>query len=462
MTRLASACLAVSALLAGCGRSGLRIDAGASAQTGAGGGPGAASSSQTGTGGIGGAEVGGGGAGGAAGAPGCTVNLPIAQLAGTGSMAQFEPKLVASSVDGQTVTVVTAWQVPEGPEDIPPPELRHTSFQPWTDWPADGMLGPTYLADYDGGGAFAGGPDPANLGLALFFRNELAPPTPEVGMYFMPGVIPGSGDVPAATLVAPQSSRAHFVVGDGFAEYLVGSGVQGIDSDATEVALVKKVVDGYYVQGPLPLGCSLDQGHAAAVRSGDRYLVGLSAGSDFDDPTCFAHPAEHVQVVRVESDGSASLGAELDAGPDSVAALRMVPTSDGGAWVVWSRFSGGGPPPVWIARVDAEGSPTFGPFETSVPEDPEWMGAVDMGGWLALAFYEHVKNAGDRLGVRVLDQYANVVAEGGIPLGTQGGSPISLLGGPPGTSLLVAWADGLGPELTTRVARFDCNLPGRL
>jgi len=437
-------------LIGGCGRASL-VPASASPTAGTGGeggGAAPAGSSSLSGGATGGAGEGAAGIGGDASATGiCTVDHPFAWLTGTGSFFQHDPTLVASSDDAESVTLVSGWQIPE-PAQFPPTELRHTSFSPWSSWPVDG-LGPTYLADLNGGESFVATPDIG--GFTLLFR--------DVGYaQFMPGLVPGSGTIPDATVVFQAPSRAHFIVNRGGTEYLVGYAMAGDPPDQTAISLVKKVVDGYFVPLPVTIGCSSDAGNAGAALAGDHYLVAFSRGSGAEDCAAFG-AAEHVMLARVESDSTVIVLSELEAAPGSVAALRVV-SSPEGAWIVWSRQSGSGPPPVWIARVDVEGQLVLGPLQTEIPAHAEWLAATDLGGWLALGWAEHEENLGDRVAIEVRDLDGNVVGHGIHALDGPLASPISLLGSPSGTSLLASWSEG-SAHVAARVVRFDCDLPGR-
>ncbi len=408
----------------------------------------------TGAGGLGGGGAGGsGGAGGAGGAPGdCVVELPVAELAGTGFYAQYRPTLVRSSADGETATLAAAWQIPEGPGEIPPAEIRHTSFQPWSSWPADGLLGPSFLADLDAGESFATAPAPG--GFALAFANTLAPP-PEPSLYFMPGLVPGSGAIPPSTLVLSTFARVHFAA-LGAGAHLVGVSVGGPAPDVTEVARIEGNGSVTLLNA---LGCSGDAGIASGAPVGDHFVVAFSAAHGVAAPGCpipNPGPAEHVLVARVGA--GVQIVSELDPGPGSIAALHAVPAVDG-AWIVWSRFSGSSHP-VTIARVDGEGQLLFGPIQTSIPTDPQWLGAAALGDRLALGWFSHEENLGSRVEIAVLDAAGQLVGEGSLSLGAFAQGPVSLLGSPSGGSLLASWAQTSPESFHAKVARFDCSFAG--
>src|SRR5688572_7760123 len=191
------------------------------------------SSSSTGAGGEGGE----GGSGGRGGGPAqCEIVEPILEIAGTGTFGVSRPSLVRAGLDGTYATLVTAWQNTEGPGPQPI-EIRHSSVD-WNDWPADGMLGPSYLVDFEGGGSFAAGNDGESF--AVTFMNVDTPPAPAGAMTLMTGLVPASGALSATVPLTMGDARAGFVAGDG-AFHLSGYARAGLWPEMVEVQLTEQL-----------------------------------------------------------------------------------------------------------------------------------------------------------------------------------------------------------------------------
>jgi hypothetical protein len=194
---------------AACGaRSGLEVGGVELAGSGANGGAG-------GVGGNGGAMVGGGGlgaggsggSGGSGGFPDCSVlrpDGPVRTVAGSDFFHARQPRLMFTSADEQRVTLLSEWVSVEGPGPNLPSELRHTSFQPWGAWPSS-ELGPSFLADFDGGGSFAGSPQ-ADGGFALMMSDAGQVGAP-VGAFAKFDFTPGKGAVPGTSHAIDAASE---------------------------------------------------------------------------------------------------------------------------------------------------------------------------------------------------------------------------------------------------------------
>ncbi|MFP6687227.1 MAG: hypothetical protein VB934_21075 [Polyangiaceae bacterium] len=189
----------IAALMACGGRTELRASS-RHLGVGAGGGGGTGG---MGTGGLGaggtGVGVGGMGGGGAPPLLDCPVlrpDGPVRTVAGSTFFNVRQPKLMFTSSDHQQVTLLTEWVSTQNPGPDAPSEVRHTTFKAWGAWPTS-ALGPSFLADLDGGGSFAGTPlDGGGFALMMSDLGQLAPPQRhlcKIWLHAWPGITAGTG-----------------------------------------------------------------------------------------------------------------------------------------------------------------------------------------------------------------------------------------------------------------------------
>jgi hypothetical protein len=458
--------LASAALLAACGgRSQLRDSGAASAGNGGSGGSG-------GNGGNGGSgpapssvsvsvSSGGGmgGAGGAGGAPGlCVVDGPPIGLAGTEGYNLSNPVLIAPEKVG-LATLVAGWTAAKGP--ITPTELRHTSFDAWGAWPVNDAIGPSFLADYDGGGRFSAAP--ASGGFSLFFTSTTPPPGASPQLAFMSPLSPGSGMIPKSFHVSSDLAEPLFVTQSakpdihlmGFADSASAPhdlNLFQLTDPFSNQKLAKSVV------------CALDPIVAAAAPVDGGFLVASSSGSDFDDPACVGGggpitAATRLSFFRVADGGLITpLNSTIDSDPGagSIAAVKVVP-SDDGAWVAWTHKLGNGSP-ILVVRINSTGTMLEGPFEVPFFGEPASLSAARLGNRLALAWTSGAVNAPPLVRVSVLGG-SGVVADVTITLGPAATGRTALLGSPSGDALLVSWVEEVFSTRQLHTARISCSLP---
>lgn len=405
--------------------------------------------------GTGGAGTGGVSVGGYGGSSGtsCTVEEPIAKLPSDGFMAAFAPQLTYASIDRTWVTLTSAWQATEGPGEIPPPELRHTSFEPWTAWPLDGDLGPTYLADFDAGGSYAAAPD--GNGFALLFQSPLAPPAGS-GLFYMPSLVPDSGAVPAAYPIDGTFTHAIALAEEeapGGQTHLAVYAAQGFEGELLQSALIDDSGPSPVVTSTAALGCTSTTASAAVVTVGTTYFVAHASSTA---PDCQTGPAvlESVLLDRIGLDGTVSTTAIQEAGADVLRVLAA-PRSDG-AWIAWTRYADVGAE-LYVARVDLEGHPVGAIASTPVADGVE-VAVAEVGDYLAVATTHPEENAGERIEVAVYADGLVTLAVGGVLPFAQVQGPLALVSAPDAADLVVAWSQGNGPEQEVHAAKLSCVL----
>lgn len=431
--------LLAAALLAACGaRTELRVDAAAS-------GPGSG-----GAGGAGGA----GGSGGGGGPPeGCVLRLvdPIASLDGGDGWHKRQPDLTYSSDDLRRVTLAAGWGLASLPD--PPRELRHTSFHPWDDWPADGLLGPSYLADLDGGVSFAVAPAPGDL-LALAFTR------PDPGIWHSPGFIPESGSVPPVVEVDFAGERVLFQVA-GPSRHLIGSESPRLPPNANggfETTFTSAAASPI-ATAALSLGCSDAPASADAARFGSTWILALASGAPDPFMTCSTDtvpgPPTRVELHWMDEE-MVNVGfgdAALAEAP--VSRIQMAPHPDGGAWLAYTHASGGGSA-LLLGRVDLPGAFVTLPAVLIEPAAPIAFSADAMGEHLALAWSGELSSA---IVVTLVDRDGVIVGGAEVPTGGPVAGAPSVLGRPDGRGLLVAWSEAspAGEGDQVKVARLECE-----
>jgi hypothetical protein len=381
----------------------------------------------------------------------CVVDGAPIQLADAGDYSLRDPVLVSGG-DGSTATLVAGWQHVEG--GPPVYELRHTTFAAWDTWPADKAIGPSFLADYDGGELFTAAPSPGGLG--FFFRKPSGSPSAPFGLYYMSPVVPGSGAIPTLVEQAQGGSAPHFVVqGEQPTQHLFGfegkpSFVPSLDLILFDEATSAKTL-------LTNVGCASGPISAGAAPSAGGYIVAFTGSSTFEDPACgpASHPVD-LAVLRVSKDGVTTPGTTIKgAESDPIYSVRVVPRSDG-AWIAWIKQGASGDR-LEVARVDAQGTLVLGPVDRPFDGDIFSLAADSVGDRLALAWSSPVR----RIEVRVLDDAAGVVASAPVDLAMVPFGRMALLASPSKKALLLAWIAHGDPLALNpvQVARLSCALP---
>jgi hypothetical protein len=444
--------LVASALLAACGSRTQLRESGAAASGSGGSGPTTSSASASSGGGFGGAGGHGdvGGSGGMLGA--CVIDGPPIGLAGTDGYAVTNPVFV-SPVQVDSTTVVAGWKAAQGPMDSPT-ELRHTSFQAWGPWPADATLGPSYLAEYEGGQAFYAAPSFTDFN--IFFGL----PSTGSSLVYVTHLIPGSGANGDLQGIAAGSIAPVFLErGTDPNLHLMGMSTSEPAPHLFEIALENDKGDIPMFVGDL--GCALDPIVAGAAPFGEDFLVAFSSGTSFADDACNSGgaitTAQRLLIARVAKDGKTQLAQEIkNAGNGgTITAVKVVPRLDG-AWVAWTATQSSD---IQIMRIDPSGKLAGGPFLVPFFGDATSISATSLGDRLALARAVKAFDAPSLIWINVISSGGNVDAELSINLGPPPTGRTAILGSPSNKELLLGWSEEgpLGPAL--RLARVACSLP---
>ncbi len=411
-----------------------------------------------------------GGEGGAGGAP-PTVDCSALQVAGPAAfleggmgMNERHPLWVYSSEDGQQVTLLVSREQAEGPDgDLPPPSIVHTTLKPWAAFPSGAVLGPTHVADPEGGRTFAVA-RAAEDRFGLLFVNSVSP---GFGLRFSSAFVPFQDASPASVPVSSVADDAMFAV-RGPGGHLIGmqdSFASGASSYRVDMAFVGE--DGSFM-GPLGLGCAKGWMHADAVRAGGSYLVALSSAGvpgevDCEDPA--SGWPDDVQIVVTDGAGltvTDSLGA-----PGTATDVKMAARSDG-AWVVIGTPPGQVVSGMFLgARVDAAGKVVSmfpvggGDPSLEIPQNGT-LTATRLGDQLAVAWVDFAGDKGPFLRVKVFDVNGLPAGHAEIFPGVSFVDAPTLLGSPSGDSLVLAWSQWPDPGMNDgdrlRAVRIDCVL----
>ena len=454
----ATLALASAALLVACGGRSQLSDSGAAAagsggEGGSGNGgnggngpsPSSVSVSSTGT-GIGGS----GGAGGSTGL--CVVDGQPIGLAGTEGYNLTNPVLIAPEKK-ELVTLVAGWNA-DKVSPMTPTELRHTSFDAWGSWPGDGTIGPSFLADYEGGERFAAAP--AIGGFSLFFLGK----SPSPHLTYLSPLTPDSGKIPGSFQLGAAMADPLFVTQSAKADtHLMGfAGSVVVPHDFNLIHVPDASSSPIVTFG---LGCASEAIVAAGAPALGGLLVAFSSGTDFDDPSCHnggvMKPATRVQLALVSNDGPSKPIATIENVPEegSIAAIHVVPSGEG-AWVSWAHKNAGAQR-IQAVRIDPTGM-LIGPFEIPFSGDPAMISAARLGERLALAWMSSAPDGLAILNVSVIDS-SGVIADTVIPRDQLATGRTALLGSPSGGALLVSWVEGVFSERAVLVARLACSLP---
>jgi hypothetical protein len=383
---------------------------------------------------------------------GCVVDGQPISPAGLDGYHTSDPVFV-TPVQLDTTTLVAAWQGTEGPT-TPPIELRHSSFHPWDAWPADGTIGPSYLAEYDGNRVFYAAP--SHTDFTVFFAN----PPPGPGLTYFSHLTPGSGALGTKGSLGGGPAQAHFLE-------------RGTDPDvdlfgfsysvaALHVFNIVRKNDTLGVTAVAPdLGCALDPILAAAAPFGEDFLVAFSSGSKFSDPGCASGSgitaAQRLFVARVDKNGTAEIAQEIlvPGGTGKITSVKLVPRLDG-AWLAWTHLLN---PAIQVMRLAPTGQVTAGPFEVPFSGDTTTLSATSLGDRLALAWGVTAADMPFQIGLSVVSTPGNVEAKAAMNLGQQPVGRTALLGSPSGKALLVSWGEQEATGSQLRLARLACNLP---
>jgi hypothetical protein len=332
----------------------------------------------------------------------------------------------------------------------PPIELRHTSFQPWGAWPANGTLGPSYLAEYDGSLAFYAAPSFTD------FNVVFANPHPGVGLKYLSHLTPGSGALgtPEPLGAGGGDDRPCFLErGADPHVNLLGFSTAGGGAYSFNILRRNDTVAGSTLTKDL--GCALDPIVAAAAPIGEEFLVAFSGGGAVGGPGC-STTASVLFIGRVTKQGTFAGVQQIDpAMPNStIKSVKMVPRNDG-AWLAWTDTLSG----LHVTRLDATGKLVTAPTEVLFTGNLDTLSATSLGDRLALAWSVTAADAPAQIRVKVLSTTGNVDADLAVNLGPPATGRTAILGSPSNTSLLLGWSEEVSPGPQIRLARLACSLP---
>jgi hypothetical protein len=431
--------LVLVAGLAGCGARSTLSDPPARAAAGGGG-----SVGTSGTTGTGGAGAGAGGTGGGA-CAGLSWASPVVEVEEDDAHHARRPMLAPSSDDGQQITVA----LQRSPLESPGPfaEMRHATFHPWLDWPASGVLGPTFATyaspQLDPEFAVTGAPG-GMFGMLVGHGGLAASFSPRVDPFADSGA-PTVGVAGTTPLFAARNGDSQIVgVLDAKGTLLVTQVRAGMGSFDTELTAA---------------ACSPQRISAAAVPYQDGFIVVTSNGAGNTQSLCSAGPDAAGPPTRVDVILSSwgkppafVLGVDAGAEVEEVAAA---PHPEG-VWAVWRTQQLTAVPPLRAARFQVASAGVVGPGDVTDPGDaPFDFAAAALGSRLAVAWKSDPANNPPDLRVRVLDASLGLVAAAALDNPPGLIVPTSLVGSPAGDSLVVAWtANGMAAR--ARLARLDC------
>jgi hypothetical protein len=372
---------------------------------------------------------------------------PFSDLDGGVMAHQRSPALSYSSDDAMRVTLASAWQAAnQGPNA--PSDLRHTTFDPWIDFPAGSGFGPTYLANLDGGVSFAAAQSPGNR-LALLFRDFEEPPMG--GLRFSADFTPKSGDLPPTFLADTNAGGALFLTYNG-ARW--GFGAIDPQGGGGQFETRFGVVNDDFVEMELPLACTTERNVADAVGVEGGFLVAFGAstvpgeGCDFGIPSVPQGP----HAMRVQGDQIFDV---ITFGSGQIDDLQMAPRQNG-AWLVWRDVTSVNEAPMlWITSFDQEGNLLVDPFPYDLQCEKGSLAAAGFEDFLAIACILPEPEGGSPF-VQVFNPEGAPV--GGIKVAATGaalGRP-SLIGSPITRSVVLAWSETAGVGDQIRITRVDC------
>lgn len=443
------------ALGVACGRSGLAVPRGASGaggQGGAGGtddaatstGPGPGTTNST----TSAATTGAGGQGGGGACTAFDFVAPVVGIAGGAGYRQMQPRFVQASPD--SLTVVAEWRDAGGSGGPPPSELRHTTFFPWSSWPA-GDVGPSYLADLEGGRSFGPSVPAGSIDgtFDVLFRGA-------TGVTFMPSVIADSGFIPPSINVDPSDARILY------ASSLPDLSLFAYDRDVGQN--VREIVLGSVVRaGPGAVAQNVTwcadgfAGGAAVPRPGGGFLVAQSFGTS---GPCFSGAPEPTSLDLGVLDIGAGVPPSFQPTTtlDAPAPLRRLrATADGDAmWIVTEVEEL--EPILWLLRFDGT-SGVLGPIGIlQAGELGRGPVAISMLGSRILVAWIDDPPALDPVAYLALyDADGTLHARASAPTGGSTTGPIALATSPDGASAVLGWTLDLGgSEDRIQLLRVDC------
>ncbi len=458
------ALLWIAALMACGGRTELRASS-RHLGVGAGGGGGTGG---MGTGGLGagGTGVGAGGVGGmgGGGAPpllDCPVlrpDGPVRTVAGSTFFNVRQPKLMFTSSDHQQVTLLTEWVSTQNPGPDAPSEVRHTTFKAWGAWPTS-ALGPSFLADLDGGGSFAGTPlDGGGFALMMSDLGQLAPPN---GIYAKYGFTPGQGSLPAPAYPVHGASDIVHDFDGGW--YL--SQQRGQTAQRTHLGFAG-LEGGMMVSLPATLrSCSdrLTPNGASIARVGDsRWLAATAFGSPGNNCTAQAPTALQLMDLTHSAGNTFGVKGSVTSSPVTGEAIDLVdvePRSDG-AWVMWTYEKTPAPSAVQLIRIDGTEPLEASAVSLSSPGGSIQPGSVGLAshGDDALVAMALTDSRSPSIAVRRVNADGDASSSVPLVIGNAAVGRIAILGDPQEKLILVAWAEPVDSGRTVaRVARFLCE-----
>lgn len=438
--------LVAVALCAACGsRTGL-IDPGVGVDSG-----GAGAGAVGATGGAG-ATGGVGAVGGTSGVAGCVALQqvdPVVAIQPGSASADFGPQAVASSDDGEQVSVAFIRSAAPGPASKS--DVDAATFSPWLAWPPTGKLAPAvsllpavdFASDLRTGSSFGGR-------FALLLGQG-----PMLG--FTPNIDPATGPVapgvPLFTVGAPL-----------FVARGAQTGVHLLGIASLDGRLVVHIVES---SGPTPevstqtLACAVGGITADAIGFQDGWLLALSNGAFAPPGGCGSSnvggPPLRIDVLHLLPSGSVSVlhSFKVDAPPNAIS-VASHPT---GAFVAWTQASGGAAPVLNAARIDAVAGAFFGPFVlTGAKAFPVYVDAASIeNGTLALAWVDHPSDTKANLMLTMVDAQGDLLQS--LPFASSFQGHPNIIGSPSGHSVVISWAT-TDLASTIQLARFDCLGPG--
>lgn len=456
--------LGIAALMACGGRTELRAPGrhlgvgGAGAAGGMGSGGLGAGMGGAGMGGAGGGGVGGGGAPPLLDCPVLRPDGPVRTVAGSTFFNVRQPKLMFTSSDHQQVTLLTEWMGTQNPGPDAPSEVRHTTFEAWGAWPTS-ALGPSFLADLDGGGSFAGTPqDGGGFAVMMSDLGQLGPPN---GVYAKYGFTPGQGSVPAPAYPVHSASDIVHDLDGGW--YL--SQQRGQDAQRTFLGFAA-LEGGMMVSSPATLrSCSdrLTPNGARIARVADsRWLAAVAFGSPGDN--CTAQAPTALQLMELTRGAGTTFGVtgSVTSSPVTGEVIDLVdvePRSDG-AWVMWTYEKTSAQSTVQLIRIDGTKPIEASAVSLSSPGGSIQPGSAGLASHGDDALVAIALTDSRSPGIAVRRVNADGDASSSVPLviGNAAVGRIAILGDPQENLILVAWAEPVASGRTVaRVARFRCE-----
>lgn len=378
--------------------------------------------------------------------PVLTFATPYSDLDGGLQLHQRSPKLSYSNGSKMRVTLGSGWQAVEGPGPNLPIELRHTSFEPWVDFPAGSGFGPTYLADLDAGVSFAMAPGPGDL-LAMLFRDFKQ--APAGGLRFASAFKPGTGDVPASILADGSAQDALFLA-EGGGKWLYGARELAFDAYETRIGVVTTAG----VEAELQTACLLAPGAASAVSIPGGFLAAWASVSEAP-ASCEAAVPGDVGGITVGRILDGQLASTFFLGGYKTDDVQMAPRAEG-AWIVWHNpATSVDPPSIWVAAMSSNGTTVVAPSQVEMFCEPDSMAVASFNDFLMIGCLQ-AEPEGASPFVQVIDPEG--IPRGSIVVPATGAAKgrIALIGSPISHSAVLAWSETAGIGDQIRITRVDC------